>query len=64
MKKKNELMSYELGSVNNEKGTVSTSHLWGGEEQPSSSTQQHLQKNLFTTCMEQDYYLLMNCRET
>lgn len=34
------------------RGTVSRSHLWGGEQQLNSSTQQPLQKNLFTTHME------------
>lgn len=46
-------------SVNNGKETVSRSHLWDGEQQLNSSTQQPLQKSLFTTCMEQGYYVLM-----
>ena len=46
------------GSVNG-KGTVTRSHLWGGEQQLNSNTQQPVQKSLFTTCMEQEYYVLM-----
>lgn len=47
------------GSVNNWKGTVSKSHLWSGEKQQNSSTQQPLQKDLFTICMKQKYGVLM-----